>query len=415
MQKAKGQHHMTNARQNAASVVLALCALMTIVADGAPAKRNANNKNDEVDQREEWIREVRKLEAEPVADGFVKWRGLDSFKGKGYLRCVTPSDLRGRFTIVVDIDETKAVEQIRATLSLRRLEFIPSVGFDWNFATINRDVLVVYNLHGLSEVDLAEKLVKDEILKQIGYFNYFGNATFDGAPNSGTERPYIYVMGPEGNEPLYKGKMDKSKTDKDVRDAIEKAKAALPAWRPWYGYVDKVKHIKGFDAAIDGGKPLNQVIASLKKGISSNKQEAAMESQRLYDAIGRVKGDLLYRINSERLEAPFAAMYDIEEAEKRFPAIKAKLSLISEKIAKAHPNAQSVYKHYALYRKCADPAFCPKSKSEAKKLAVELSKSKSVLEKLANDKDIAIQNLALTLPQHIDELIEELPGKVLQK
>ena len=88
---------MTNARQNAASVVLALCALTTIVADGAPAKRNANNKNDEVDQREEWIREVRKLEAEPVADGFVKWRGLDSFKGKGYLRCVTPSDLRGRF------------------------------------------------------------------------------------------------------------------------------------------------------------------------------------------------------------------------------------------------------------------------------------------------------------------------------
>ena len=398
---------MAKANRIVSGIMLALCTLVAIVVNGAP-KRGGNANNGDAGLRDEWIREVKKLEEEPVADGFVKWRGLDSFKGKGYLRCVTPSDLRGRFTIVVDIDETKAVEQIRATLSLRRLEFIPSVGFDWNFATINRDVLVVYNLHGLSEDDLAEKLVKDEILKQIGYFNYFGNAIFEGAPNSGTERPYIYVMGPEGNEPLYKGKMDKSKTDKDVRDAIEKAKAALPAWRPWYGYVDKVKHTKGFDAVIDGGKSLDQVIASLKKGISSKKHEVAIESQRLYDAIGRVKGDLLYRINSERLDAPFAAMYDIEEAEKRFPAIKAKLSLISEKIARAHPSAEAVYKHYALYRKCADPAFHPKSKAEVKKLVAELSKSKAVLRKLVDDKDIAIQNLALTLPQHIDELIAEL-------
>ena len=115
-----------------------------------------------------------------------------------------------------------------------------------------------------------------------------------------------------------------------------------------------------------------------------------------------------YRLLYERLEAPFAAMYDIEEIKKRFPAMKDKLSLISEKIARAHPSAEAVYKHYALYRKCADPAFHPKSKAEVKKLVAELSKSKAVLRKLEDDKDIAIQNLALTLPQHIDELIEEL-------
>ena len=160
---------MAKANRIVSGIMLALCTLVAIVVNGAP-KRGGNANNGDAGLRDEWIREVKKLEEEPVADGFVKWRGLDSFKGKGYLRCVTPSDLRGRFTIVVDIDETKAVEQIRATLSLRRLEFIPSVGFDWNFATINRDVLVVYNLHGLSEDDLAEKLVKDEILKQIGYF-----------------------------------------------------------------------------------------------------------------------------------------------------------------------------------------------------------------------------------------------------
>lgn len=402
---------MTNMKRTASGIALALCAFATVAADGAAPKRGGNGKNGETDQREEWIREVKKLEAEPVADGFVRWTGLDSVKGTGYLRCVTPSDLRGRFAIVVDIDETKAVEQIRATLPLKKLEFMAPPGFDWNFTTISRDVLVIYNLHGLSEADMMEKVLKDEILKQLTSFNYFGNVTFDGAPNSQTERPYIYVMGPDGREPLYKGKMDKVKTAKDVRDAIEKAKAMFPAWRPWYGYVDKVRHFKGFAAAIDGGKPLTQVIVSLKKGMLSKDQDVAVESQRLYDALGRSKGDLLYRILYERLDAPFAAMYDIEEIEKRFPAMKEKLASYSEKIARAHPNAKSVYKHYALYRKCAAPAFHPKSKTEAKKLAVELSKSKSVLEKLANDKDIAIQNLALTLPQHIDEVIAELQSR----
>ena len=406
---------MINAKRTAAGVVLAFCALVTIAADGATPKRNGNSKNVGADPREEWVREMKKLESESVADDFVKWAGLESFRCKEYLSCLTPGDLRGRFAIIVDIDDTKAAEQIRATLPLKRLEFMASLGFDWNFTTVNRDVLVIYNLHGLSEADLAEKVRKDEILKQLVGFNYFSNVTFEGAPISAAERPYIYVMGPDGKDPLYKGKMDRDKTAKDVRAAIEKVKGSLPVWRPWYGYVEKVNYTKGFDAAIDGGKSLDQVIASLKKGISSKKQEVAVESQRLYDALARTKGDLQYRLVYERLDAPFAAMYDIEELERRFPAMKDKLSLISEKIARAHPNAKAVYKHYALYRKCADPAFHPKSKAEAKKLATELSKSKSILAKLTDDNDIAIQNLALTMPQHIDDLIAELPGKVVQK
>ena len=44
---------------------------------------------------------------------------------------------------------------------------------------------------------------------------------------------------------------------------------------------------------------------------------------------------MLYRIRNERLDAPFAAMYDIEEATRRFPAMKEKLAADSEKIARA--------------------------------------------------------------------------------
>lgn len=397
------------------TILMAIICMLAAAAACGAAKRDKNNSTD---RREEWIREVKKLESEPVADGFVKWRGLDGVMGNMHLNRFTPSDLRGRFVIVIELDDTKVEEQINATLPVRGsgLDFMPGISFDWNFESIDRDVLVVYNLHNLSEKDLEEKVLKSDAVKRLVSFDYFNNVTFDGAPNSETDRPYVYVMGPDGKEPLYKGKMDKVQTPKGVRDAIKKAKAALPTWRPWYGYVDNVKHIKGFDVAVEGGKPLVKVIASLKKGILSKDQEVAAESQMLYDALGRTRGDMIYQIRKKVwFGAPVAALYDIEEDVKRFPAMKNTLSPYSEKIAAAHPTAKTVYKHYALYRKYSDPAFHPKSDAEAKKLAAELSKAKQAMEKFANDKDIAIQNLALSLPQRIDDLIAELPGKVLQK
>jgi hypothetical protein len=392
------------------------CALAAITACGA-AKRDGKSKNGEADLRNEWVREVKKLESEPVASDFAKWRGLDGVMGNMHLNRFTPGDLRGRFVIVIELDDTKVEEQINATLPVRGagIDFMPGISFDWNFESIDRDVLVVYNLHNLSEKDLEEKVLKSDAAKRLVSFDYFSNVTFDGAPNSEQERPYVYVMGPEGKEPLYKGKMDKSQTPKAVRDAIKKAKAALPSWRPYYGYVDNVNYSKGFESAINSGKPLTQVIALLKKGILSKDNEVATESQRLYDALGRTKGDMIYQIRKKVwYGAPVAALYDIEELSSRFPALKNVLATYRDKISTAHPTARSIYKHYALYRKYADPAFRPKSDAAAKKIALELSTAKQSVAKFANDKDVAIQNLALSLPQHIDELIAELPGKVIR-
>ena len=395
------------------TILMAVICMLAAAVCGA-AKRDKNNSTD---QREEWIREVKKLESEPVADGFVKWRGLDGVMGNMHLNRFTPGDLRGRFVIVIELDDTKVEEQINATLPVRGagLDFMPGISFDWNFESIDRDVLVVYNLHNLSEKDLEEKVLKSDAVRRLVSFDYFSDVTFDGAPNSEQERPYVYVMGPEGKEPLYKGKMDKPQTPKAVRDAIKKAKAALPSWRPYYGYVDNVNYSKGFESAINSGKPLTQVIASLKKGILSKNNEVATESQRLYDALGRTKGDMLYQIRKKVwYGAPVAALYDIEELSRRFLALKNILATYRDKISTAHPTARSIYKHYALYRKYADPAFHPKSDAAAKKITVELSTAKQSVAKFANDKDVAIQNLALSLPQHIDELIAELPGKVIQ-
>ena len=281
-------------------------------------------------------------------------------------------------------------------------------------------MIVVYNVHDLSDEDLEKKLYADENLKgleQLGY-NFYGNITFEGAPDSATERPYVYVMAPEGKEPIYKSRIVQGKTQcvREAKEAIAKAAAELPAWRPWYGYVGEVKYTKGFDAAVSGGKGLAPFLQVLKKGIVSKKPEVAAESQRLFDALEQRKADLLWQIKKEWSEGPCAASYDMDELTKRFPAARREIASFDEKVAKAHPNLSTVYKHYALYRRCADPSFQAKSASAAKKLAAELAKAKPTLIKMSEDsKDVALQNVALSLLQRMDEVIEELPTKVMQK
>ena len=83
--------------------------------------------------------------------------------------------------------------------------------------------------------------------------------------------------------------------------------------------------------------------------------------------------------------------------------------------AKAHPNVAKVYKPYALYRRYSDPGFHVKNAAEAKKIASELEKFKPTLTKFSEDtKDVRIQNVATSLLSGIDELVAELPSKVIQ-
>ena len=405
-------------------LVWLLAATLAATAVAAPRRDGGKKKsgaNDAVKAKiAEWVDEVKKQEAAPVAEGFVKWTGLDSIKGTKNARWLGPSDLRGRFVVVVDIDAAKAAEQIKATMRIQDLAFNPNGhGTDWDFTPVPRDIVIVYNVHDLSDENIEKKLYESETLKPqmvSRAFNLYGFVTFEGAPDCQGERPYVYVMGPEGKEALYKGKFVANKTPKEVKDAIEKAAAGLPAWRPWYGYVTEVKHTKGFDAAIAGGKGLAPFMMTLKKGIVSKKPEVAAESQRLYDALEQRKGDLLYAIKAERAASPCATLYDIEEVSRRFPTLKRDLAEFSDKVQKQHPNITQLYKHYALFRRCADPAFKAKSAGEAKKLVAELEKARPILTKMGDDpKDVAIQNMALSLVQRMDDVVAELPTKVQEK
>ena len=402
---------------------IAVLLLAAGVAATALAARRGGRKpsaDDAVREKiEEWIREVRKMEAAPVADGFVKWTGLDSVKGTKNARLFAPGDLRGRFTIIIDVDASKAAEQIKATMPLQALAFNPNGHTDWDFSPVKRDVVAVYNLHDLAEDRLQTHVFENESLKKelaMRACSFYGFVTFEGAPDCQGERPYVYVMPPEGTEPIYKGKVVKDKTVKEVKAAIAKASAALPAWRPYYGYVGEVKHVKGFDAAVAGGKSLAPFQTSLKKAIVNKNPEIAAEAQRLSDALEQRRGDLVFAILREYKASPCAALYDFEELSRRFPSMKRALSDYEDRIQKAHPGIASLYRHYALFRRCAAPDFRAKSASEAKKLAGELEKAKPVLKRMGDDpKDVAVQNMALSLLQRLDDLIGELPTKVQEK
>ena len=246
--------------------------------------------------------------------------------------------------------------------------------------------------------------------------NFYGDVTFEGAPDSATERPYVYVMAPEGKEPIYKGKVVPVKTLSEAKAAIAKASAELPEWRPWYGYAAEIKHTKGLEATVVGGKALTPFVQALKKGIASRNPEIAAESQRLFDAIEQRKADLLWQIKKESSLGPCADLYDMDELTKRFPASKREMAVYSERIAKAHPNIATVYKAYSLYRRCSEPVFKVKSTSEAKKLAAELEKARPSLTRLSNDaNDVTVQNVASSLLAHLDDIIAELPEKVMKK
>ena len=404
-------------------IVVGLAAALAANGFGAVPRRSGNKKNGPAEvmaaKLEEWKREVKKLEAAPVADGFVAWKGLDTIKCARNARWLAPSDLRGRFVIVVEIDPSKLVEQLKTTHKIVSLGFDPPWMMDWDFAPISRDVVVVFNLYDLSEESLAKKVLENDEMKPVTShdFNFYGHVTFDGAPDASDERPYVYVMRPEGRDPIYKGKVvETAKTCREIAAAIKQVRSELSTWRPWHGYVTEVKHVKGFDSAVRDGKGLAPFSISLKKGIVSKNAEVAAESQRLYDAIEQRKGDLFYLIKKEWNLSPCAARYDMDELSARFPAVKRELASYDEKISKAHPNLSAIYKHYALYRRCSDPSFRAKSASEAKKLAAELVKAKPILTKMSDDaKDVALQNVALSLLQRIDEVIEELPTKVMQK
>lgn len=355
----------------------------------------------------------------PVAEGFPDWTGFETeIDGSG--RSLTPSDLRLRYTIVVEIKGNSAgdaVNQFKSVSNLQKFGFNPTEHVDWNFGERRRDVVVVYNIHGAND-GLLQRLRSDNGLKKEfsqKTYSFYTDVTFKGCPDPMGTYPFVYVMPPVGTEAIFSGKAVKD-TAKKVESVIKKDRAAAKygSWRNYYGFVQEVNHVKGFDAAIAGEKALVPVEANLVKMIQGKSAEAAKEAQMLYDALQQHRNELEFRASKSYAKSPLSAMYDIEELSRRWPAAKKDVSEYLDK-ASSQADAVSAYKAYEPFRKYADAGYVPKSASDASKAAAELQRAKPVLERLKDSKNINVQNAVFTMLQMLETLPGELTSRVPQK
>lgn len=369
---------------------------------------------------------------DPVAEGYLDWQGISD---KNYImgRQVCPSDLRHKVTVVVDIEPGEKLQsQLILIGNLVEKTGLSRAGSGANWETLElpRDVIVVVSNCGGGK-DKDREAIKEALkykgedfsisqtlsaVKSMGCAMY-DNITFTGAPASAGKRPFVYVMGPEGKEPLCQGELNDAMV-KTVNAAIAKGKKQIAGWeikwRPFYGNVDEPKFFPALAKSLEKGKPLAPVEKAILKDVVAKDSEKAKEAQILYDALNQTRSDLVMRIKMEVAACPHRAYYDILQLVKFWPAEKKRLEAVYAKF-KTIPEAEKMGKMFIKLKTWADPEFTCKNAGEAKKIVAELNKMKKDLEKLKESKTIVVQNGALLMDIQVDELIALIPSKVPAK
>ena len=357
-----------------------------------------------------------------VAAGYPDWQNVDK-KHHLYGRELCPSDLRHKFTLVVEIDAKDReafVGQIKAVSSLLwQNSYNYKHGTVWDSYVVPRNLQVVVSSFGVKDpaemVACLAQYSKSLPAGSSSPFSYcrvpiYAGVTFPEAPDGSGKRPFFYLMGPEGTTPLMSGAVD-GKTAAAVKARYGKEKK--PQWTPFFGTVGEPKHFTTFKKALDPAKPkLAAEMAKLKKGIAARDPEVAKEAQILYDAVEQAKSDLAFKIMVEAQEAPHVAAADVNRLTALWPAEKKNVAAVMEKL-KANPELFKAAQMYVKTRVWADPEFVAKNAGETKKILNELNQMKSTLEKMAeNSKDLKVQSAASLVGAEIDTLIADIPSKV---
>jgi len=369
--------------------------------------------------------------SDPVAEGYPVWQGTVA---KNYIsgRDLCASDLRHKVTIVVDFEPGDALQsQFVLAAELIQLTGLNSHGWDWEATPfLPRNAIVVLSNRGCGR-DKDREAIK-EAFKYKGEdtsistaltsvrgmaCSIYDDITFAGAPDTAGKRPYVYVMGPKGTEPVFQGALDA----KGVKDAKKAASAELAKlnqaenkWMSFYGNIPEPQYFPQVAKAIAKGKPLKPVGAVILKEVVSKDADKATEAQVLYDALEQTRSDIAFRIRMEAADCPHRAYYDLQQLLKYWPSEKKKLDAVSVKL-KSNPEAVKLAQLFCKMMAWEDPNFTCKNAGEAKKIVGELNKMKKDLEKLKESKVIVVQNGALLMESHVDSLIELIPTKVPEK
>lgn len=376
----------------------------------------------------------------PVAEAYPDWQG---FTAKSHIsgREITPSDLRHKITVVIEVEANTNLQAqlVNASGLAARGNF--QAAFDapgWETLEIPRDNVALLIVHGAKNHDQVLEAMKpkkgDEKLKQIlpvyGANGMPGqgcpayeDVTFTGAPDTEGKRPYAYVLGPNGKEILAQGPLN-AETKKAITAAIQKAKKEMdawdPKWAPFTGNLPPEKVHPTLAKALAKGRsgklsPLEPVAKGLAKGVLSKDVEAAKTAQIQYDAIYQARSDLIQRIQLEALQCPHRAQYDISELLKYFPSEKKRVEEASAKI-KSKPEYATMAKVFGKLMMWSDPNFTPKNAADVKKITQELTNMKKKLAPIKEQSaNIVAQNGALIIDMKIDELIPQIQAKVLAK
>lgn len=369
---------------------------------------------------------------DPVAEGYPDWQGMSA---KTFImgREIVPSDLRHKVTIVVDVQPNdKLQEQLVLAATFAQKIGMPTgwEGVNWETHELPRNVIFVISNRGGGKdkdhdaIKEALKYKGDDASISAALSQYrsmacsmYDDVTFTGAPDSTGKRPFVYVMGPEGKEPLCQGELNAAMM-KTANAAIAKGKKQIEEWeikwRPFYGNIDEPKFFPVLAKTLEKGKPLAPVEKAILKDVVAKDPEKAKEAQILYDALCQTRSDLVMRIKLEVAACPHRAYYDIQQLVKYWPMEKKRLEDVYAKL-KAVPDAEKMAKMFMKLKAWADPEFMCKNAGEAKKIVAELNKMKKDLEKMKESKVIVVQNGALLMDVQVDELISTIPLKVPSK
>ena len=359
----------------------------------------------------------------PVAEGFPKWTGVEE---ANYLmgRPICPSDLRQRAVMVVLFDAAQLSKHFPQIARLCQQCVSSGYGEErssWMVRTLPMNGFVVLVNTG-KRVDIktfrsAFNALKDEKSKKYsGSFRaarapVYNAVTYGGAPDPGAAPVYAYVLEPNATEPVWKGAID-DKSLKTACLAFKKAKKKSPAWKPYFGSLDRVDHpFPDVVKAYESGKSVEQFYAKLIAAIKGHDAEKAKAAQLVYDALEQTRSGLEARILFEVKDSPATAYADIEELVHYWPSAKKHIAE-SEKTLKRHKDAATLGEVLGKVRHYMAEDFVCKSEAEAKKIQSELKRLAASIAKLKDSKDIKAQNDASLLSSMIETLVGEIPQKV---
>ena len=341
------------------------------------------------------------------ASQFPNWQGIEQ---KNYIsgRMISPSDLRHKVAVVVEIDnDDKLAQNIVLADKFASLSEVILRNGSWDTLRdedFPRSTISLVSIFGNKKPTVAQLGRKSKMVVPT-----YSNVKLVGVDYGKVERkrPYAYVFSAEGGEPVWKGELTTGSLDQ-ARKAVNSARKKVPAWTPLTGISDLsalpdvAKHFKS-------GKIKNMSAAAMA-AIKSKDPEISRQGQIVYDAIEQYKSDLLFRISQEFTVSPVKAYADAQRLVRLFPSEKKKLVQFETFLSKNREVAAlgKIMEKALLLR---DPMYNPKP-AQLKSDIQTLKKWQNTLKVMAKNADVTYSGQMLLLSSILEDLISEASSRL---